>query len=191
MLWRIAQVLVHLIPLSYLVVYYYWAFTDQLGGDPVKAIIHFSGIGALNLLLLSLVISPLAKKFKQGKLMKWRRPLGLWAFSYALAHFINYLLFDLQLDFSLLGSEIIKRPYITIGFIALLILVSLAVTSVPEIKKRMGKRWQQLHNYVYLLIILAGIHFYWSVKSEIIEPSIYLALIFLLLWLRRQKFRRR
>jgi sulfoxide reductase heme-binding subunit YedZ len=86
-------------------------------------------------------------------------------------------------------NEIIKRPYITIGMAGLLILLSLAVTSISLLKRRMGKRWQKLHNWVYLAVILVGVHFYWSVKSDIIEPSIYLTITLILLSLRLKKFK--
>jgi sulfoxide reductase heme-binding subunit YedZ len=169
---------------------YYSAFIDELGADPVKAVIHFTGIGAFNLLLLTLLVSPLAKALKQGFLLSVRRLLGLYAFTYGLLHLFNFIAFDIQFEFALLISEIIKRPYITIGMVALILLIALAVTSINGIKRKMGKSWQKLHNMNYLLVLLVGIHFYWSVKSEIIEPSIYLLITGLLLYLRRDKISR-
>ncbi|MBA6230752.1 MULTISPECIES: protein-methionine-sulfoxide reductase heme-binding subunit MsrQ [unclassified Colwellia] len=182
---------IHLAALLPLVNAYYLAFTDQLGADPVEAIIHFTGIGAFNLLLLSLVITPISKRFKISLLVKFRRLVGLYSFTYALLHLTNFLVFEVQFDWLLFLNEIIDRPYITIGMAGLLILLTLAITSISALKKRMGKNWQKLHNWVYLAVIFVGIHFYWSVKSDIIEPSIYLFISITLLALRFEKFKKR
>jgi sulfoxide reductase heme-binding subunit YedZ len=185
------KLFIHLGALLPLVNAYYLAFTDQLGADPVESIIHFTGIGAFNLLLLSLLITPISKRFKFSLLLKVRRLVGLYSFTYALIHLLNFLAFEVQFDWSLFLSEIIERPYITIGMAGLLILITLAITSISVLKKRMGQRWQKLHNWVYLAVALVGIHFYWSVKSEIIEPSIYLFITFVLLAFRFKKLKKR
>ncbi|MBA6255546.1 MULTISPECIES: protein-methionine-sulfoxide reductase heme-binding subunit MsrQ [unclassified Colwellia] len=185
------KLFIHLAALLPLVNAYYLAFTDQLGADPVEAIIHFTGIGAFNLLLLSLVITPISKRFKISLLVKVRRLVGLYSFTYALLHLTNFLVFEVQFDWLLFLNEIIDRPYITIGMAGLLILLTLAITSISALKKRMGKNWQKLHNWVYLAVIFVGIHFYWSVKSDIIEPSIYLFISITLLALRFEKFKKR
>lgn len=185
------KLFIHLAALLPLVNAYYLALTDQLGADPVEAIIHFTGIGAFNLLLLSLAITPISKRFKLSLLLKVRRLVGLYSFFYALAHLLNFLVFEVQFDWSLFISEIIERPYITVGMTGLLILLTLTITSISLIKKRMGKNWQKLHNWVYLAVILVGVHFYWSVKSEIIEPSIYLLITGILLSFRFKKFVKR
>jgi len=182
--------LIHLASLSPLIWLYYHAFNDGLGADPVKEVIHFTGIGAFNLLLITLLVSPLAKWRKQGWLLQVRRLLGLYSFAYALLHLLNFIAFDLQFAWGLLLNEIIKRPYISIGMAAFIILLSLSVTSITAIKRKMGKRWQRLHNYSYLALALVAVHFYWSVKSEIIEPSIYIGLSLFLLALRKEKIKR-
>ena len=184
------KVMIHLAAFLPILNLYYQAFSDNLGADPVESVIHFTGIGALNLLLLTLLVSPLAKYTKQGFLMKTRRLLGLYAFSYALLHLLNFLFFELQFDFSLFIGEIFKRPYISVGMAAFIILLLLALTSLERLKRNMGKSWQKLHNFSYLALPLVGVHFYWSVKSEIIEPGIYLALIVNLLFFRRDKLSR-
>lgn len=181
---------IHLSALSIVALLYYRAIADQLGSDPVKEVIHFTGIGGLNLLLLTLLVSPLAKKFKLGWLLRVRRLLGLYAFFYACLHISSYAAFELQWDFSLLGSEIIKRPYITVGMLAFTLLLLLAVTSPQYCKRRLGQRWQKLHNLTYLIILLVPVHFYWSVKSDVVEPWVYFLLVFLLLGVRRGLFRR-
>jgi sulfoxide reductase heme-binding subunit YedZ len=150
-------------------------FTNNLGGEPVEAIIHFLGKGALHLLLLSLCVSPLARGLKAGALMRLRRPLGLWAFAYANLHFSVWLSLDLQFAWQTIGEEIVKRQYLLVGFVTWLILTALAVTSIPRILRRMGKNWKKLHNWIYLAALLAPIHYLWSVKSGLLEPLLYLA----------------
>lgn len=184
------KTLVHSIALFLLCQQYYLAITDKLGGDPVEAILHFTGIGALNLLLLTLLVSPLTRLFKLAWLMKSRRLLGLYAFFYALCHVISFWAFEVQFDVNLFFSELFERPYITVGLTAFLILIPLAITSFKALQRKMGRSWQRLHNFVYLAVILVAIHFYWSVKSEIIEPSLYLLAVFILLAFRYKKFHR-
>ena len=186
---NVLKIIIHLGALLPVINLYRNAFNDKLGADPVIAVIHFTGIGAFNLLLLTLLVSPLAKLLKQGFLLNVRRLLGLYVFTYALLHLFNFIAFDLQFDLSLFVSEVIKRPYITIGMVALGLLTSLAITSLPSLKKRLGRRWQKLHNTSYLILILVGIHFYWSVKSEVSEPLFYFLMSFILLVFRGKKFK--
>ena len=183
------KVLVHLAALYPLLNLYYGAVTDQLGGDPVEAVIHFTGIGALNLLLISLLISPLAKRFTLSFLMRFRRMIGLYAFTYGLCHMLNFLFFEVQFDVRLFIDEVFERPYITVGMSAFLVLTALAVTSITKLRRKMKGRWQTLHNFTYLIALLAVIHFYWSVKSEIIEPLIYFAIYAALMGFRYNKLR--
>lgn len=159
----------------------------DLGGDPVKELIHYLGLGALRLLLLTLLISPLAERLKFGRLNKLRRPLGLWCYTWASLHFAAWLGLDLAFEWGQIGEELVKRTYILIGFTVWLILSSLAVTSIPKIMRRMGRRWKKLHQWIYLAVLLACIHFWWSLKSGWIEPCGYLAIAVFLLWLRRRK----
>jgi len=183
------KVIIHFCALLPLLNLYYLAFTDELGADPVERVIHFTGIGAFNLLLLTLFASPLAKKFKLSFLMKVRRLLGLYAFSYAMFHVVNFLAFDLQFAWGLFLSEIIERPYITIGMVAFILLSALAITSYQAIKVKMGKNWQKLHDVSYLIILLVAVHFYWSVKSELLSPLFYFMLTFVLLLFRYKKIK--
>ncbi|MGB0936940.1 MAG: protein-methionine-sulfoxide reductase heme-binding subunit MsrQ [Colwellia sp.] len=181
------KIIIHLGSLLPLVYLYSLALTDQLGADPVEEVIHFTGIGAFNLLLLSLCASPLSKTFKQNIFIKVRRLLGLYAFTYALCHLSNFILLDLQLDWSLFFSEVFKRPYISIGMIAFTILLALAITSIPSLKRVMGKSWHKLHKSVYFAVLLVGIHYYWSVKSSLISPVLYLIMVLILLSFRYKK----
>ncbi|WP_158968832.1 protein-methionine-sulfoxide reductase heme-binding subunit MsrQ [Paraglaciecola sp. L3A3] len=181
------KLVIHCLALLPILLTYYQAINDKLGADPVEAILHFTGIGAFNLLLLSLLVSPMAKFTRQALLIRIRRLLGLYAFLYALCHFVSYIVFELQFEWSLLLSEIIKRPYITVGFLAFLILSVLTLTSTQFMQRKMGRKWQQLHNWVYLAGLLVALHFIWSVKSDMIEPLIYWTILLILLNLRRKK----
>lgn len=163
----------------------------RLGGDAVEELIHYLGIGALRLLLLTLLVSPLAEKLKFGRLLRLRRPLGLWCFVWASLHFTAWLSLDLAFTWSLIGEEIIKRSYILIGFSAWLVLCALAITSVPKLMRNMGRYWKKLHRWIYLAVLLASVHFWWSLKSGWIEPCIYLSAAIFLLWLRRRKMLKR
>lgn len=184
------KTVIHLSALGLLSYQYYLAVIDQLGGDPVEAVIHFTGVGGLNLLCLTLCISPIAKYAKQSWLMKSRRLVGMYSFVYAFCHILNFWAFEVQFDVSLFIAEIFERPYITLGLVAFIILFLLSVTSMNKIQRKMKRKWQTLHNFVYLAVILIAIHFYWSVKSELIEPSIYFLITAALLLLRYNKFKR-
>jgi len=169
---------------------FYLAMLDQLGADPVQEIIHFTGLSALKVLLLSLVISPLAAKIKYIPLMQARRLVGLYAFFYASLHLLSFFIFDLQLDWPLLLSEIVKRPYITVGMFAWVILLLLSISSPMFLRRKLGKRWQPLHNLIYITVPIVVLHFYWSLKSGWIEPAIYLIITLVLLSFRSQKIKR-
>lgn len=183
------KVIIHLSAFLPLLNLYYLAVIDQLGADPVERVIHFTGIGAFNLLLITLTISPIAKKFKRGYLLQTRRLLGLYGFSYAFMHVLNFLAFDLQFAWSLFFAEVVKRPYISVGMVAFVLVMALAITSLNALKRKMGKSWQSLHNASYLIIILVAVHFYWSVKSELISPIFYFVLTVILLALRYKKLK--
>ncbi len=178
--------LIGLIPIAYLVIK---VLTDNAGGDPVQYIIHFTGIGALNSLAATLLISPIAKKFKLGLLLQTRRLVGLYVFAYASLHVLAFFSLDLLFAWSLFFEEVVKRPYILVGAIAYILLSALAITSFNAVRRKMGKRWQRLHNSIYLIAVLVPVHFYWSVKSEIIEPSLYLLFFSVLIGIRLNKIK--
>lgn len=185
------KVVFHLIgalPIAYLVLK---VMSDNAGGDPVQYIIHYTGIGALNALVATLAISPLAKWSKQGMLLQTRRLVGLYVFAYASLHVLAFFSLDLLFAWSLFFEEVVKRPYILVGATAYLLLTALAFTSFNSIRRKMGRSWQKLHNAVYLIAVLGVVHFYWSVKSELIEPSIYILLFALLLALRLKLTKKR
>lgn len=168
-----------------------WALaTGRFSADPVPELLQYLGDWALRLLLLTLCVSPLAKGLKAGWLIRVRRLLGLWCFAYASLHLLVWLVLDLQLAWGQIGAEIIERGFITLGMAAWLILLLLAATSTQGWQRRLGRRWQQLHNGVYLVALLVPVHFWWAIKSGWLEPAIYLGLSLALLWWRRDKFAR-
>lgn len=184
------RALVHLGALGFLLWLVFAIPAGRLGGDPVPELIHYLGKGALNLLLLTLLVSPLAKRWRQGQLIKLRRPLGLWSMAWALLHFMAWLGLDLQFDWGLIAGELVKRSYIVVGLVALLLMIALGITSLPALQRVMGPAWQKLHNWVYAIALLVPVHYWWSVKSGWLEPLIYLALACALLLPRRDRLLR-
>jgi sulfoxide reductase heme-binding subunit YedZ len=127
---------------------------------------------------------------KFAQLIKLRKTFGVYSAIYALAHLFTYIAFELQYEWALVLSEIIKRPYITVGFLGLSILTLMLMTSFNTVQRKMGKYWGKLHRWVYLALILIALHFVWSIKSQEIEPYFYIALSALLLYLRKEKIKR-
>lgn len=167
-----------------------WPGAD-LGANPVEKVQDTLGIWGLRLLLLTLAVTPLREMLHAPRLLAFRRMLGLFAFGYVALHFLWYLFVDQALDWRQLLADVAKRPYITLGFTALLLLVPLAWTSTNRAMRRMGRRWQKLHRLVYAVVILACVHFWWQVKADIREPLVYAAIAALLLGWRVQRYRRR
>jgi sulfoxide reductase heme-binding subunit YedZ len=155
--------------------------TGALGADPVAAVEHFLGLWALRLLLVTLAVTPLRQLTGLTVVLRFRRLLGLYAFAYATLHFAAYLVLDLRGYWTQIFEEIVERPYITVGFLAWLLLVPLAITSTRNAMRRLGRRWAQLHRLVYAAAVLAVLHFWWLVKSDIREPALYAAILALLL----------
>jgi len=182
-----------LAPLAWLICGALGWFGVSLGPDPVKELEHECGKTALNLLLLTLAVTPVRELTSQPQLLRLRRMLGLFVFFYVVLHFTIYLVLDLELNFATLGADIAKRPYITIGFTALLLLIPLAVTSTNGMMRRLGRRWQTLHRLVYLIAVLGVWHFYWQVKRDVREPLLYAGMLAILLGYRvvRARARRR
>ena len=170
-----------LIPLALLIVD---TLRDQLGTDPVAQLEHRSGIWALRLLLLTLAITPLRRISGYTGLVRFRRMLGLFAFFYACVHLTIYVAIDLGGYWSQLLADIAKRPYMTVGFTAWLLLVPLALTSTRHMMRRLGRNWQRLHRLIYPAALLAALHFLWLVKADYREPLLYLAIFGALMLLR-------
>ena len=155
--------------------------SDALGADPVAEIEHRLGLWALRLLMATLAITPLRQLTGQSVLVRFRRMLGLYAFFYACVHFSAYLVLDLRGYWTQIFEEIAKRPYITVGFAAWLLLLPLAITSTTGWIRRLGRNWARLHKLVYAAGVLAVLHFWWLVKSDIREPALYAAILATLL----------
>jgi sulfoxide reductase heme-binding subunit YedZ len=170
-----------LVPLLWLICATVGWLGQSLGADPVKKLEHELGQLALKFLVLTLLVTPLRQLTGWIHLVRLRRMLGLFAFFYALLHFTVYVVLDLELNLRTVLTDIVKRPYITIGFFALLLLIPLAVTSTNAMMRRLGRRWQTLHRLIYVIAILAVWHFWWQVKKDIREPLIYAAIIAVLL----------
>lgn len=160
---------------------------DALGADPVAEIEHRLGLWALRLLMATLAITPLRQLTGLNLLVRFRRMLGLYAFFYACLHLSAYLVLDLRGYWTQIFEEIVKRPYITVGFAAWLLLLPLAVTSTTGWIRRLGRHWTRLHTLVYAAGVLAVLHFWWLVKSDIREPALYAAILALLLGWRAWK----
>lgn len=161
------------------------ALNNQLGADPIAALTHGTGEWALRLLLLSLAMTPLRLLIKQSWPIKFRRLIGLYAFFYASLHFAVYLFLDLGSAYwSQIGADILKRPFITIGFAGWLLLVPLAITSNQWMMRKLKKNWLTLHKLVYPIGILAVLHFYWLVKSDYREPLLYAGILLILFGIR-------
>ena len=179
-----------LVPLALLVID---TLRGTLGPDPVARLEHATGLWALRFLLATLAITPLRKLTGWNALIRYRRMLGLFAFFYASLHFLIYLAVDLGGFWAQIFDEIARKPFITVGFLAWLLLVPLAITSTKGMMRRLGRRWQALHKLVYLIGALAVLHFLWQVKwgetIAALEPVIY-AGIFTALMLARAFGRR-
>ncbi len=157
------------------------ALADGLGPNPVEAVVHFTGSWALRLLLVTLAVTPLRRLTGLPWLLRFRRMLGLFAFFYVVLHFSAYLLLDRALVWEDILKDLTERPYIVVGFAALILLVPLAVTSTRGWVRRLGRRWQTLHRTVYAIAVLGILHFLWLVKADTLEPLIDGAVLAVLL----------
>jgi methionine sulfoxide reductase heme-binding subunit len=160
------------------------ALTANLGANPVEFIQHATGDWTLRFLVFTLCITPLRKLLKLPDLIRFRRMLGLFAFFYACLHFLTYLAADQSFDLAAIWKDVAKRPFITVGFAAFVLLIPLAITSTAGWIRRLGgRRWQMLHRAIYISAICGVIHYYWLVKSAVLRPLTYAAIVaILLLW---------
>ncbi|OWW21517.1 sulfite oxidase heme-binding subunit YedZ [Noviherbaspirillum denitrificans] len=173
-----------LLPFARLVLF---AFTDRLGANPIEFITRNTGDWTLYFLCLTLSITPLRKLTGQHWLIRLRRMLGLFAFFYAALHFTTFLWFDHFFDVDEMLKDVVKRPFITVGFSAFVLLVPLAVTSTNGMVKRLGgKRWQLLHRLVYLIAALGILHFWWmkAGKNDFAQPILFGSIVAVLLLMR-------
>lgn len=163
------------LPLAWIAARAFGVAGFSLGPNPVEALIHALGSWGLRLLLVTLCVRPLASLLHQPRLMRLRRLLGLFAFTYLALHFLAWLGIDQSFNARNVAADIAKRPYVTVGFTALLLLMPLAVTSTDGWMRRLGRRWQTLHRLVYPAALLGCLHFLWLVKADWREPAFYIA----------------
>lgn len=181
---RVPTSVVYLVGIVPAVWYFYLGVIDNLGADPIKTLERLLGLWSLRFLVAGLAITPL-RRIGGPNLVRYRRAIGLLAFFYAVLHLTVYVVLDRSLDWPAIWGDIVKRPFITVGMLAFLILVPLAITSHNAMIKRLGaSAWQKLHKWVYASALLAAVHFVMVVKSWPPEPLIYLALVAALLLFR-------
>ncbi|WP_144110073.1 protein-methionine-sulfoxide reductase heme-binding subunit MsrQ [Paraburkholderia sp. BCC1886] len=179
-------------PLARIVLF---GLTDRLGANPIEFITRSTGLWTLVFLCITLAVSPLRKLTGVPALLRFRRMLGLYAFFYATLHFTTYLWFDKWFDVGEILKDIGKRPFITVGFAAFVLLIALAVTSPRAMVRKLGRRWQTLHRAIYAIGALAILHFWWmkAGKHDLLLPKIYGAIMIALLgwrlivWLRERR----
>ena len=161
-------------------------FQDRLGANPIEFVTHSTGFWALTFICITLSVTPLRRLTGWQHLVRLRRMLGLFAFFYASAHLLTYVWFDQWFSLEEIAKDIWKRPFITVGFAAFVLLVPLAITSTNRMIRRLGRRWSQLHRLVYLIAMLGVAHFWWlkEDKNDLSEPWLYAGIVSALLLFR-------
>lgn len=180
LIWKPAVFALCLLPLLF-VIGDAFELTGGLGANPVEEILDRFGNWALRFIMITLAVTPLRRMTGWNWLSRFRRMFGLFTFFYALLHFLTWLILDQGVLMSAIIEDIVKRPFITIGFLALLLLTALAATSTNGARRRLGRRWQTLHNATYLIAILGVWHYWWQVKQDVTEPLIYAVILAILL----------
>ncbi len=170
-----------LLPLVFILLRAFEVAGFGLGANPIEALLHELGRWGLKFLLLGLTITPLRRWTGWNWLLRFRRMLGLFAFFYIVLHFLTYAVLDQGLDIAIIVEDVIERPYITLGMTGLLLLIPLAVTSTKGMMRRLGKRWLKLHRLVYVIAIAGVWHFYWQVKLDTLDASLYALVLTVLL----------
>jgi sulfoxide reductase heme-binding subunit YedZ len=171
-----------LAPLAWLVVRGFAIGGVTLGPNPVEEVLHTLGKTGLNILLITLAVTPARQLTGQNVLIRFRRLLGLFSFFYIVLHFLAYALLDLRLAWSTIGTDIAMRPYITIGMLALVLMIALAATSTQAMQRRLRRNWARLHKLIYVIAILGVVHFQWQTKGDAErEPWVYVAILTVLL----------
>ena len=180
LIWKPIVFLACLVPLA-LAIGDLYGITGSLGANPVEELQDRFGNWALRFVMITLAVSPLRIITGKVWLLRFRRMLGLFAFFYALMHFLNWFVLDQGMLWSAIVEDLVERPFITLGFTALLLLSAMAVTSTNGMRRRMGKRWDRLHYSVYAVGMLGVWHYWWQVKADIAEPLVYAVILAILL----------
>ena len=170
-----------LVPLTRLV---YGGFANSLGANPIETITRSTGWWTLFLLMVTLAVTPLRRWTGANWLLRLRRMLGLFAFFYASTHFMTFVWFDHWFDVAEILKDVVKRPFVTVGFAAYLLLLPLAATSTNSMIRRLGRNWQRLHRLIYVIATLGVVHFWWLVKRDVTEPLLFALVLSALLGIR-------
>jgi len=169
-------------PLAWLIYHIVWG---DLGANPIETITNSTGIWTLRFIVITLAITPLRWLTKWNPIITFRRMLGLFAFFYGTIHFSIYFVLDRSLMFDGLWEDIVKRPYITVGFSGFVLMIPLALTSTKGWIRRLGgRRWNLLHRLIYVTAVLAVVHYWWKVKLDVTDPMIYAGIVAVLLSVR-------
>ena len=156
----------------------------DLGANPLERVTDVTGQWGLRFLLLTLAVTPLRRLTGWNRLLRFRRMLGLFVFFYISLHFLTWVWLDQELNWGNITADIAKRPFVTVGFTAWLLLLSLAATSTRGMMRRLGRNWQRLHRAVYAVGVLGVLHYIWLVKADLLQPLIYTGVLALLLLVR-------
>ena len=191
LIWKPVVFLLCLVPAA-LVVTDAFGITGRLGANPIEEIQDRFGIWAIRFIMITLAVTPLRHLTGWNWLLRFRRMFGLFTFFYVLTHFLTWLILDQSLLLSAIAEDLTERPFITIGFTALVLLTAMAVTSTNGMRRRMGRRWQKLHYSVYVIGLLGVWHYWWQVKKDASDAQIYAVILAVLLgfriwWKLRQK----
>ena len=187
--WRWLWHLLLAVPLLYLL----WQIglrPEQLGPDPAKSVLHFTGEWALYVMLAGLAVTPVARVLNQPAIIRWRRAGGLWAFTYALLHGLTYGVLYMGLDWQRITADVIEHPFVWIGLLALVLYLPLVITSTRNWQRRMGRNWVRLHRLFYVIGVLGLLHVTWLEKVGLLETWPYVAAFILLMLLRLLKRRK-
>jgi methionine sulfoxide reductase heme-binding subunit len=156
-------------------------FRNDLTANPIEMVTNWTGYTTLTLLMITLSVTPFRRLTGWNEVIKLRRPIGLFAFFYVCLHFLTYIVLDQFFNWSGIVEDIVKRPYITVGFTAFVLLIPLALTSTRGWIRRLGKRWQKLHRLIYVSAGLGVLHYFWKVKLDTREPLIFAGILAVLL----------
>lgn len=177
---KIIKIILFCLLITPLVIVSWKFYLDELGANPIEEITHETGDWALRILLLTLFVSPLRRILRVNSLIYFRRLLGLTSFLYVCVHFCIYIVLDQWFDILAIVEDIKERPYITVGFFAFVLMLPLAITSTNAMQRKLQEAWVKLHKLVYVIAVLAILHFWWLVKADILEPAIYASILILL-----------
>lgn len=175
--WRIVLHSICLAPLLWLASVLFSGDESALGADPIKELIHFLGDTAIVIFCLMYLLGIVLQRLRLPEYQILRRTLGLWACAYALLHMVAFLGLELAWEIPLFLQEVVRRPYLVVGAFALALLMLLAISSLPSLKRRLGKGWFSLQQWGYVALVAGGVHYYWSLKSLSIQPLLVFALI--------------